>query len=79
MKGKSGDFFFENGKISVWTSVKVRECYKEVEQEDEDRQGTVQDILLKKHGLLEADHRASRRRGRDHFVVCMPSLPPISA
>ena len=27
-----------------------------------------------KHGLLAADHLASRRNGRSHFVVCLPAL-----
>ena len=49
---KSGDWanyieiFLGNGKLSVWTSAKVRECYNEVEQENEDQQSIVQDILL---------------------------------
>ena len=67
--GRSGDWasdlevFLGQGKLSAWTSVKVRECYSEVEQEDEDRQSIVQDILRKSTGLPEADHRASRRTG----------------
>ena len=33
--------------------------------------------LAEKHGLLEADHCASRRTERGHSVVCMLSLPPF--
>ena len=50
--GKSGDWanymevFLESGKLSVWTSAKVRECSNEVEQENEDQQSIVQEILL---------------------------------
>ena len=36
-----------NGELSLWTSAKVRECYSEVEEEDEVRQSIVQDILRK--------------------------------
>ena len=39
--------FLGKGKLSVRTSAKVRECFNEVEQEDEDRQSIVQDILRK--------------------------------
>ena len=76
--GKSGDgenYLEEisgNGKLSVWTSVKVRECYSEVERDDEGHSA-------EKHGLLEAHHRASRRTGRSHLVVSVPSLPAIPA
>ena len=41
--GKSGgwanylEVFLGNGKLSEWASAKVRECYNDVEQEDEDR------------------------------------------
>ena len=30
--------FLGDGKLRAWTSVKVRECYNEVEQEDDGRQ-----------------------------------------
>ena len=33
-----------------------------------------QEIYRKKHGLLDADNRTSRRNGRSHFVVCLPAL-----
>ena len=43
--GKSGclEVFVGNGKASEWTRPKVRECYNEVEQEDEDRQSILED------------------------------------
>ena len=44
--------FLGNGKFSVWTSAKVRECYNEVEQEDEDGQSIVQGILRKSTDFL---------------------------
>ena len=31
-------------------------------------------IFEKEHGLLETDHRSSRRNGRSHFVVRLPAL-----
>ena len=37
---------------AVWTSAKVRECYNEVEQEDEDEQSIEQDILRKSTDFL---------------------------
>ena len=42
--GTSGDWeeFLENGRLSAWTSVKVGECYSEVEQDDEGRQSNAQ-------------------------------------
>ena len=48
---KSGDWanyleaFLGNGKLSMWASSKVRECYSEVEQEDEGRLCIAHDIL----------------------------------
>ena len=35
--------------------------------------------FAEEHGRLEVDHRASRRTGSGHLVVCMPSLPQIPA
>ena len=49
--GKSGDWkscleqFRIDDKLSVWASVKVRECYNEVDAEDESRLSIAQDIL----------------------------------
>ena len=80
--GKSGDWethleeFLGNGKLSVWASVKVRECFSVVEQEDEGRESIAQDIL-REHGPLEADHRTSGRTGSGPLVVCVPSLSQI--
>ena len=39
-------------KRSIWTSAKVRECYSEVEQEDEGRVSIAQAILRKSTGFL---------------------------
>ena len=44
--------FFENDRLSAWTSVKVRECHNEVEQEDDDRQSTAQQILQESTDFL---------------------------
>ena len=52
--------FLKNDELSVWASVKVRECHTEVEQEDEGRRIIAQQILQTKRELfLEADHRSS--------------------
>ena len=51
--GRSGGWeshqeeFWKDGKFSVWASTKVRECYDEVEAEDEGRLSIAQDILRK--------------------------------
>ena len=37
----------KSGKLNAWTSAKLRECYSEVEQEDEERKSIVQQILQK--------------------------------
>ena len=39
--------FFENDGLSAWPSVKLRECYSEMEQEDEDRKSIAQ-LMVKK-------------------------------
>ena len=78
--GKSDDWancleqFLGNGKLSVWTSAKVRECYNEVVQEDEGPQHCT-GFSAERHDFLEADHRASRRTGRSHLVVCPHAIP----
>ena len=42
--------------------------------EDEDWQSTVKADLAQEHRFLQADHRTSRRAGRSHAVVRVPSL-----
>ena len=55
---KSGDWenyleeFLGNGLLSRWASAKVRECFCEVEQEDEGRLSIAQDILRKSTDFL---------------------------
>ena len=77
---KAGDWadLVISDKLTAWTSKKLRECYSEVEQEDEERKSIVQQINAGEHGHLEPDHRASRRTGRGHIVVGVPSLPSVS-
>ena len=41
--------------------------------DDIGRLGIAQEIV-KKHCLLAAEHRASRRNWRSHFVVCLPAF-----
>ena len=56
--GKSGDSaghleeFREDDMLSVWASIKVRECYNEVEAEDEGRLSIAQGILRKSTDFL---------------------------
>ena len=52
--GKSGDWgnFLENEGLSAWTSVKVRECHSEVEQEDDGRKSIAQQILYNSTDFL---------------------------
>ena len=61
-------------KLNVWTSAKLRECYSEVEQEDDERQSICAADSAEEHGLPEADRRASRRTCRGHrypLEVCV--------
>ena len=57
----------------------LRECYSEVEQEDDERQSICAADSAEEHGLPEADRRASRRTCRCHVVVCVPSVSSVSA
>ena len=58
---KSGDWANHLEQIhGKWQARRLDKCEGEVEQEDE---GNVKDILRKRHGLLDSDHRASRRSG----------------
>ena len=57
----------------------MRECYNEVEQEDEDPTEHSRGYSAEKHGLPEADHRASRLSGRSHLVVRMPLIVTVSS
>ena len=41
-----------NGRLSAWTSVKVRECNNEVEPEDDGQQSIAQQILQKSTDVL---------------------------
>ena len=52
--GKWGDrtHFPKHDKLSGWAGVKVRECYSEVEQIDEDRKSRAQLILQKRTDFL---------------------------
>ena len=70
--------FHKHDKLSAWTGGNVRECYNEVEQEDEDRPGIAQDILqMSTDFLRRIILPVDGQKKRGHLVVCMPSLPPI--
>ena len=47
------EVFFKDDRLSMWARVKVRDCYNEVELEDEGRISIAQD----KYGLPKEDHR----------------------
>ena len=61
-------------KSSEWTLERRSEAYEKVRKDEVGRLGTVQENTEELHGLLKADHRASRWNGRSHFVVCLPAL-----
>ena len=63
--------FLRNEKLSVWASVTVEESYDEAEQKDGGPKELCPADVAEKYGLHEADHRASRRAGRGHVVVCL--------
>ena len=75
MKNDSWEDFEERyrkeGKSSERTFEFIREACGKVAKDEIGRLGMVPE----KHGLLEADHRTSRRNGRRHFVVCL--LPAL--
>ena len=60
-------------------SAKVRDCYSEVEQEDEGRLTIAHEIFEEEHGHPEADRCISRRTGWDHFVVRVSSVSLLPA
>ena len=57
--------FPKSGEISVWASIKVKECWEKVEPED--------------RGVSVENHCASRWRVRCHFVVRGSSLSLLTA
>ena len=65
---KLGDWadFLENKKVSVWASVKVRECNSEVEQEDEHRKTIAQQIVHRSTDFLRRIIVPVRRARRGH-------------
>ena len=77
--GKAGDWadVLDNNKLSAWSSVKLRECHSEVEQEDEDRKSITRLFLRKSAHFL--------RRiivpvdGQEGVTVIRVPTPPISA
>ena len=50
--------FLKDVRLSLWASVKVRECYNEVDAEDEGRLRIAPDTLRKRTDFLEENHRA---------------------
>ena len=46
------------GKVlGQWQTLRVRECYNEVEKEDEDRKSIARQILQKKHELIKTNEK----------------------
>ena len=84
--GKSGDwanYLGKNhlgyGKLSIWASAKVRECYNEAEPEDKGGQSIPQDILRKRRDFLRLIIVPADEQGGVHLVVRVPSLSLFSA
>ena len=63
----------KSGGLTAWTSAKLRECYSEVELDDEERKGIAQQTLQKITDFFGADQCCSRRTGRGNIVVRMLS------
>ena len=75
-----GGVFVEDGKLSAWASAKVRECYNEVEQEDEGRKSIAAQILQTRNtDFLRRIIVPVQGHGGVTDVVRLPSLPPIPA
>ena len=47
-----GQSSWKNDKLRVWSSVTVRECYSEVEQEDDGRRSIAQQIVYTSTDVL---------------------------
>ena len=81
---KSGDWensleeFLNGDRLSVWASVKVRECCNEVESEDEGSVSNAQDIPRESMDFLWKIIAPSDSR-RSHSVVRVPSSSLFSA
>ena len=57
----------KGGVLCEWTFARLQESHEKVAVDYIGGMSTAQEILRKKHGLLEAD-------GRSHFVVRLPAL-----
>ena len=64
----------KEGKLCEWTFQRLQEAYEKVAMDDIGLLNIAQEIKRKKHGLLEADHRAKERNGWSHFVVRLPAV-----
>ena len=51
--------FLKGDRLSVWASVKVRDCYNEVESEDEDGVSIAHDIQRKSTDFLRIVHQVT--------------------
>ena len=69
----------KKGKISEWTSMKVKECYEKVASEDIGRLSIAQDILAQKRRFSDKNHCARQWSWRNHLVVRVPSLSLLPA
>ena len=65
----------KEGQLGEWTIERLQEAYDKVALEDLD--GALGGYSEKEHGLLETDHRSSRRNGRSHFVVRLSALQQL--
>ena len=75
-----GKCSWKMAKLSAWASAKVRECYNEVEQEDEGRKSIAAQILQTRNtDFLRRIIVPVQGHGGVTDVVRLPSLPPIPA
>ena len=61
-------------KASEWAFDRIKEAFEKVAQDEAEKVSIVEEIVLRKHGLLAAHHRASWRTRRSHNVLRVAAL-----
>ena len=68
----------ESDRLNWSASAKLRECYSEVEHDDEERKDIVQQMLQKSTDFLRQIIVPLKGQGGGHIVVCVPLLSSVS-
>ena len=76
---KYRDVFLKEDRLSIWASVKVRECYNEAELEDEGPVSIAQNIVRKSTDFLKRILAPTDGHRRIHTVLRVSSLSLLPA